>query len=427
MSSLAKTLGKTLAKTLGFLLLFGASASATTSTLTNSSFAGAADETPRTLTYTGRDISGDPVGSGKTVTFSVDTTALLDAAECTVSTSPGTIADDGAASATIITVLIDTDGDFVPGWAAAANVLAASGTGNDLTQPASVSNASGVQTGSITSTVAATKVLSSTLGGLLVTDTANLVVSGTPAVGRSNEPVGFTPIAEWNNETAINAEGFLLDGVTTYGEKTRVTSGYGAAPNIGGAAVVQTFYAGGVAGGYDPQRFEYHGLDVGETELYISVEAKWASDYPVSNSPGGGKQFILWFVGGARYVMNFDLSLAGGYWTIFPNSDVDVDIPTTGYHVLGAFTETEWYFNRGTGAADGIIRAYQGGTMILEATGLSFPGGAADFDYFVVDHANNGNRYATGTAPEARTISTVYPGEVRDAYVWTAAVYLSRP
>jgi len=161
-------------------LLFGRSvASALTSTLTNSSFAGAADETPRTLTYTARDASGNLLGAGKTVAFAVDTTALVSASLSTVELSTSTIADDGVESATIATLLRDTDADPVVGWAAASNVFAATGTGNTLTQPAAVSTISGAQSGSIVSTVAATKVISSTVGGMAITDTASLVVDGT--------------------------------------------------------------------------------------------------------------------------------------------------------------------------------------------------------------------------------------------------------
>jgi hypothetical protein len=155
----------------------GATVSASTSTLTNSSFAGAADETPRTLTYTARDAGGTAL-VGVSVTFAVDTTALIDAAASIVVAAPSTIADDGVESSTITVTLTDTDGHAVVGWAGASNVLAATGTGNTVTQPAAATNVSGAHTGSLVSTMAAAKTVSATAGGLAITDTAVVTVTG---------------------------------------------------------------------------------------------------------------------------------------------------------------------------------------------------------------------------------------------------------
>ncbi|PYO97626.1 MAG: hemagglutinin, partial [Gemmatimonadetes bacterium] len=70
----------------------------------------------------------------------------------TVSASPGAItASTGAAASTITVTAKDASGNPIAG---ATVVLAATGTGNTLTQPAATTDASGVATGTISSTVA---------------------------------------------------------------------------------------------------------------------------------------------------------------------------------------------------------------------------------------------------------------------------------
>ena len=126
--------------------------------------------------------SGGNALIGVPVTFTVDAEALISASLSTVAHTPAEIDDDGADSATITAVLKDTDDDAVVGFAAASNVLSATGTGNTITQPAAVSTIGGVMTGSLVSTVAATKVVTATAAGLAVTDTTSVVVTaGVPS------------------------------------------------------------------------------------------------------------------------------------------------------------------------------------------------------------------------------------------------------
>jgi hypothetical protein len=172
------------------LLLGGRSVSASQSTLVNSSFTGSSG----TLTYTARNAGGSAM-AGVPVTFTVNAAAVISAANTLVTADPSAIDNDGVATSTITVALVDTDGDPVAGWAAASNVLAATGTGNTLTQPAAVSTFGGLQTGTLVSTNAATKVVSATVGSLAITDTASVVV-GTPVADLT--PVFFS---DWATQT----------------------------------------------------------------------------------------------------------------------------------------------------------------------------------------------------------------------------------
>ena len=357
----------------------------------------------------------------KTVVLARETIAVS-AGNSLVAANPGTIEDDGVDACTITVTLKDASGRPIPDIPASDIVLAVSGANNTLTQPAAATNALGITTCLFVSTGAATKTVTITARGTLITQTQSVVVTGPPLSGFTNEPGGYTIIAEWNNESALVAEGFTIDGVTTWGNKTRVTSGYASAPAIGGAAVMQTFMAGGTEGGHDPQRHEYHGLSgVADAGLFMGAEAQWASNYPFSNNPGGGKQYIIWFTGGGRYLIQCDGST--NVWNIYENSSLLYSSsPGTGAMVRGSFRtmECEIIPDSGSGT-DGVLRLWIDGTLAINETAVNTPAGV--FDYFVTDHSNNGNRIPPSVSPDPRYINDTVTDV--DAYVWTAAVHLS--
>jgi adhesin/invasin len=89
----------------------------------------------------------------------------------------------GGSGATITVTARDGNGNPISG---ATVVLAATGGGNTLTQPAAPTDASGVATGSLTSTAAGSKVVSATIDGTAVTGTASVTVTaGAPSSTRS--------------------------------------------------------------------------------------------------------------------------------------------------------------------------------------------------------------------------------------------------
>ena len=97
----------------------------------------------------------------------------VDASLSTVTANPSSIMP-GETSAITVTVK-DASGNPISG---ATVVIAASGTGNSVTQPAGPTDASGVATGTLASTVAETKTVSATANGTAITQTASVELMG---------------------------------------------------------------------------------------------------------------------------------------------------------------------------------------------------------------------------------------------------------
>jgi hypothetical protein len=113
-----------------------------------------------------------------------------------IDASPTTITAGGGASASTITVTArDAGGNPVSGVAV---VLSATGSGNSLMQPAGPTNASGVATGTLSSSVAEPKTISATAGGTLITETASVTV--VPPVGGSISHTLLTAGNDVNNQ-----------------------------------------------------------------------------------------------------------------------------------------------------------------------------------------------------------------------------------
>jgi adhesin/invasin len=100
------------------------------------------------------------------------TAGAPDADHSTVTASPATIAV--GAPSTITTTVKDAFNNPISG---SNVVLAASGTGNTLTQPAAPTDASGAAVGALSSTVAEAKIVTATAGGMSITQTATVLVA----------------------------------------------------------------------------------------------------------------------------------------------------------------------------------------------------------------------------------------------------------
>ena len=238
--------------------------------------------------------------------------------------------------------------------------------------------------------------------------------------GFPHEPAGFVVLGEWNDEAGLVADGWYDDGnPSMWGSKTRVTSGYAGAPQLGGPAVIQTFYAGGTAGGYDPGREQFN-LPSGTRELFFGAELQFKADYPTSTSSGGNKQLFVTFTGGGRYFVNLDEGAAAGKWGVYqqstPLADSTIDV------AYGRWVLVEWYLRKDTGAGDGVMRLWIDGVLALDLTNLTFPAGDMVLAYD--DGSNNGNHYPLATDP--RLIGTDQGGPV-DAYRWAAVLRVSAP
>jgi len=106
----------------------------------------------------------------------------------TVAVNPTTIVADGVAASTVTVTVRNAQG---AGMANVPVTIAVSGTGNTIVQPAgaaagvtgppaAVTNASGVATGSFTTTVAGSKTVSATAGGVTLTQTQAVTASAAP-------------------------------------------------------------------------------------------------------------------------------------------------------------------------------------------------------------------------------------------------------
>jgi len=125
----------------------------------------------------------------------------------------------GSGTSTITVTARDAGGNPIAG---ATVVLAATGTGNTLTQPSGTTNASGVATGTLSSTVAEDKTVSATIDGTAVSQTATITV---------------TPGSVSASESALTAEPTSISAGT--GSSTITVTARDAHGNpIAGAAVV---------------------------------------------------------------------------------------------------------------------------------------------------------------------------------------------
>src|SRR6266511_940320 len=136
-----------------------------------------------------KTVSATANGTAITQTATVTVTpGGVSAAQSTVSASPTSITA-GTGTATVTVTVKDAGGNPIGG---ATVVLAATGSGNTLTQPGGTTNASGVATGTLSSTVAGTKTVSATANGTAITQTASVTVNPGP-VSASQSTVVASP------------------------------------------------------------------------------------------------------------------------------------------------------------------------------------------------------------------------------------------
>jgi adhesin/invasin len=144
---------------------------------------------------TGTALSGSPV-----VFTATGVPGPLSTDKTTVEAAPGSIpASNGSAASTITVTARDAFGNGLSGLEV---VLAAPGDGNAVTQPAGSTNGSGVATGKLSSTRAGSVVISATVAGTAIPQTANVTVNpAAPAASKSSATVpngtagSATPIA----------------------------------------------------------------------------------------------------------------------------------------------------------------------------------------------------------------------------------------
>jgi hypothetical protein len=189
--------------------------------------------------FTNLSISGSP--GSRTIIFAADgfssvTSSPIEVNAAGPSASESRVAADptsfqaGSGASTIAVTVRDAQGTPLPNVPVQISV---SGSGNSVTQPGST-NASGVATGSFTSTVAEGKTVSATAGGVQIQQTASVTVTAPPP-----------PTADPSQSTATVPNG-VAGTATVITVQARTTSG--APMTTGGATVTVTVTGDNPAG-----------------------------------------------------------------------------------------------------------------------------------------------------------------------------------
>jgi uncharacterized protein YjdB len=143
----------------------------------------------------------------------------------TLAAAPGTFTA-GAGTSTITVTAKDGSGNPISG---ATVVLAATGTGNTLTQPSTATDANGVATGTLASTATGAKVVSAKINGTSITQTDTVTVTPGPVdAGQSTvaaAPASVVPGAPSTiTVTAKDASGNPISGATVVLAATGMTN-----------------------------------------------------------------------------------------------------------------------------------------------------------------------------------------------------------
>lgn len=161
-------------------------------------------------------VAGDGV-SGNPVVFTAEAApGPVSQSNSLVTASPTAItASTGSNRSTISVTVRDAFGNPIPGRTVS---LAATGTGNALTQPALVSDALGVATGSISSTVAATKTISATVDGSVVlaqTPTVTVTAAAANRLALVQAPAGAVANQAFTTQPVVEVQDTFGNRVTT--------------------------------------------------------------------------------------------------------------------------------------------------------------------------------------------------------------------
>ena len=247
---------------------------------------------------------------------------------------------------------------------------------------------------------------------------------GNNNAGFTHQPAGFHTIASWKNEASL-----LPSGREWYDEANpssfnqgfheRVTSGYTGTPSIGGPAVVHWHIDQGEPGGGGAGRLMADVSPAATREFFVGWAHQFPANYPSSANLGGNKMLFVLFGGSPtpRCYLVYDSGNNSGHWAValegftFAENNVASVGP-----VFGAWSKIELYLKANSGA-NGIVRLWQDGVLILEMTHVTFPPGVAT--HFYDEGTNNGNHWPTLADP--RVIAPIAVER------WTAALHFAIP
>jgi len=234
-----------------------------------------------------KTVSATADGTAITQTASVMVTAgPLSASQSTIAPLPASIAPGTETS----TIRVRANDAYANPIAGATVQLAATGSGNTLTQPTAPTDATGVASGTLSSTVEETKTISATIDGTPLTQTATLtVVSATSSevlVGagniarcdRSNDEATAALIDNIPGTVFTAGDNVVVDGsaadftncydpVTTWGRfKARTRPAVGDKEYVTADAAGYAGYFGSAAG---PAGSFYYSYDLGDWHIIV--------------------------------------------------------------------------------------------------------------------------------------------------------------
>lgn len=230
-----------------------------------------AGENTLSAAVTGQDLSGSPV-----VFTATGAPGGVSAEQSTVTAAPATISASSGSSASTITVTVRDE--FDNPLSGVEVTLAVTGSGNALVQPVGPTNASGVTTGSLSSTAVGSRTVSATAGGIAIAQTTTVTVgSGAPSASTSSATV---PNGQADQTTTIEILLKDASGNPAAGRASAIELSISGANNVGGRAASDQG-GGRYTVAYTPQ---VAGTD--RVTIRVSGSALAGSPFPSQVEPG---------------------------------------------------------------------------------------------------------------------------------------------
>lgn len=220
-----------------------------------------------------------------------------------------------------------------------------------------IGNLSGI----VNALASGTTTITATDGSLSASATLTVSVTQPPPGGWSNEPSGFTTIADWGFD-ALNLNGFT----TIWND-----AGNGSIIADGGAPasppnVLQIEYPQGFAGGSAPATMYYD--HPASKEVFTGLW--WKPSNPWENQSSNVNKILFWFTGNSSNSIDIQMYGPAPYHlhvvTEFPSGSIRFQPNVNSTAVtLGQWHKIEWYIKYATTATsgDGIVKWWLDGVL----------------------------------------------------------------
>jgi adhesin/invasin len=242
------------------------------------------------LTATAASLAGSPV-----IFTATGTAGAVSPSQSTLAATPENLVADGSIS-TITVTARDANGNPISG---ATVSLAATGTGNTVTQPTGLTDSSGEATGTLSSTVAEVKTVSATVAGTTISQRATVVmtagaasqlgITAQPSSVQSGLPFSQQPVIEVQDAhgNSVSQSGIVVTASLATGGGT-LSGTVTATTDSTGLAMFTDLALTGVVGDRT-LRFDAAGL-TGVTSNTIAVMAGVASQLTILGQPSATVQ-----------------------------------------------------------------------------------------------------------------------------------------